>query len=152
LRDAASAILALFAPDEAREGPAGAGATDTAPPRGPAARPKSPLEVRIDRHSGTIQRALTVVARLNPEGKSEGELPEDVRAAIARHERGAREVIDAEVHFWSATVENNPIIRLDPTEAAWVRRLLELADRVGCSPGYEEHLSFLHNWDANARH
>jgi hypothetical protein len=50
------------------------------------------------------------------------------------------EVLDAEVHFWSATIENNPMIRLD------------LAALLGCSPGYAEHLAFLSDWRVNARH
>jgi hypothetical protein len=156
LRDTASAILALFAPRDDQEDAGGAAVA--APPRGPGGeqgpieRPKTPLEIRIERHAATIDRALKVVAQLNPDGESGRELPEDVRGAIARQRRIARDVIDAEVHFWSATIENNPVSRLDEIEESWVRRVLGLADLLGCSPDYEEHLTFLRNWSVNTHH
>ena len=59
---------------------------------------------------------------------------------------------EAEVLFWSATIENNPLIRLDETEGSWVRRVLELAAVLGCSPDYEENLISLRNWSVNASH
>jgi hypothetical protein len=149
LRDAASAILALFAPQDDPEDVAGATA---APELRPIGRAKTPLEIRIERHAATIDRALTVIAQLNPDGLSRGELPEDVRGDIARHQRIARDVLDAEVHYWSATIENNPLIRLDATEDAWVRRVLRLADLLGSSPDSKEHLDSLRTWSVNARH
>jgi hypothetical protein len=153
LREAASAILALLAPSqpspaEAVESPTSAATAQ----RAPTARPKSPLQIRIDRHSSTIDRALKVVAELNPEGKARNDLPDDLRDTIARQERIARGVIDAEIHFWSATIENNPIIRLDELESHWVRRLLDQATVLGCSPDYQEHLAFLRTWNKNAHH
>ena len=156
LRDAASAILALFASHNDQEDAVGAAVA--APTRGPGGelgpieRPKTPLEIRIERHTATIDRAMTAVARLNPDRKSRKELPEDLRGAIARQQRIARDTIDAEVLFWSATIENNPLIRLDETEGSWVRRILELAAVLGCSPDYEENLISLRNWSVNASH
>jgi hypothetical protein len=144
LRDAAFAILAVIVPPDDRE--------DASREHEPRERPKSPLEIRIERHAAAIDRALTVVARLNPERKSRSGLPEDVRGAIARQEQIIRDVIDAEVHYWSAIVESRPLSGLDEVEEYWVRRLMRLAGMVGCSPDHEEHLAFLRNWSVNVHH
>jgi hypothetical protein len=144
LRDAAFAILAVIVPADDRE--------DAGSEHEPTERPRSPLEARIERHAAAIDRALAVVEQLNPQRKPRRELPEDVRGAIARQERIIRGVIDAEVHYWSATIEGNPLTGLDVTEESWVRRLIRLAAIVGCSPDHEEHLAFLRNWAVNVHH
>jgi hypothetical protein len=144
LRDAAFAVLAVIVPPDDRE--------DAGSEHEPTERPRSPLKVRIERHAAAIDRALTIVAQLNPEGTARSELPEDVRGAIARQERIIRGVIDAEVHYWNATIEGNPVTSLDETEESWVRRLVRLAAIVGCSPDHEEHLAFLRNWAVNVHH
>ncbi|SIO33721.1 hypothetical protein SAMN05444166_3893 [Singulisphaera sp. GP187] len=144
LRDAAFAILTAFAPPEDPE-EAGRG-------HGPTGPTKSLLEARIDHHAAVIDRALNVVAQLNPDHKSRRDLPEEARGAIGRQEQIIRDVVNAEVHYWSASIEGNPLIGLDETEGAWVRRLVRLGDRVGCDADHEEHLVFLRNWVANSRH
>jgi hypothetical protein len=154
LRDVARAILELFAPHADRDEE-----VDTAvasPPPGaerpPIRRPKSPLEIRIERHSALIDRALGVADKLNPEGVSPTELPEDVRAALGSQDRVIREILDAEVHFWGASIENNPLTHLDETEESWVRKVIRLVARVGCSPDNEEHLAFLRKWSKSRQH
>jgi hypothetical protein len=150
LRDGALAALAQLAP----HGRA-ATAAAAAPPRvGDAARApvpsKSPLEARIERHMATVERALTLIVQAAPaDGSREGPA-EEQRQAIARQERTIRGIIDAEVLFWGATTENNPTVKLDEVEAAWVRRLLRLAGDHGCSPDRVEYLRFLRTWAANA--
>ena len=154
LRDVARSILELFDPYADMEEEV---ETVVVPPppgaeRPPTRRPRSPLEVRIDRHSALIGQALKVVAKLNPEGGSPGVLPEDVRAALASQNRLIRAILDAEIHFWGANIEDNPLIHLDETEESWVRRIIGLVARVGCSPDNEEPLAFLRRWSRNRNH
>lgn len=84
LRDAASAILTLFAPHQRPEDQVGEAVAP--PPPGKESRPirrtKGPLEIRIERHAAIIDRALDLTARLNPSKVSPWELPQDVRGDI----------------------------------------------------------------------
>lgn len=59
-----------------------------------------------------------------------------------------RGVLEAEVHFWGATIEERPQTQLDETEDAWVVRILQLAEQVGCSPDNRGHLAHLRKWVA----
>jgi hypothetical protein len=143
LRDAASNILALFA----RQGEPAPEAVvpSTTPAKEPEAvgRKKSPLTIRIERHTAAINKALGVTARLNPGKLSRWELSQDVRKDLDWQDQVIRGILDAEVHFWAATVEHDPQIRLDETEEAWLARITQLATIVGCSPGNEHHLALL---------
>jgi hypothetical protein len=152
LRDVARTILELFAPQADRDEEIDVAVATLLPGAGrtPIRTPKSPLEIRIECHSALIDQTLKVTAKLNPEGVSPKELPEDVRAALASQDRVIRGILDAEVHFWGATIENNPLTHLDETEESWVRRGIGLVARVGCSPDNEEHLAFLRKWSKSA--
>src|SRR6185312_1184052 len=80
LRDAASAVLALFAPPDVPEPKVGEAGASPSPgkKREPGRRPKSPLAARIERHAAIIDRALSITARLNPDRLSRWELPQVV--------------------------------------------------------------------------
>jgi hypothetical protein len=150
LRDAAATILALFAkqgePAPAPE--AGAAASSTTPGKEQEAvgRKKNPLTIRIERHTAAINRALGVTTRLNPSKLSRWELSQDVRKDLDWQDQVIRGILDAEVHFWAATLERNPQVPLDETELSWLDRITRLAAIVGCSPGNEQHLALLQKW------
>jgi hypothetical protein len=55
---------------------------------------------------------------LNPARKKRVELPADVRELIVKKERTIRDIVNAELHYWAATIENNPLTRFDATEQA----------------------------------
>jgi hypothetical protein len=151
LRDAASAILTLFARQGEPAPEAGETASSPAPSKEPepAVKKKNPLTVRIERHTAAINKALSVTSRLNPGKLSRWELSQDVRKDLDWQDQVIRGILDAEVHFWSATLERNPEIHLDETEESWLLRISQLASIVGCSPGNEQHLAHLEKWRAD---
>jgi hypothetical protein len=159
LRDAAHAVMGLFDlhhhhphQDQGAEAGTQAEPRPAQPPHKPTPHVKSPLEARIDRHMAVIDRALTLVSELNPDGKRRQDLADEAQREVGRQEHNIRDVIDAEVHFWAATIEHNPATRLDETEVAWVRRIVRLGNIVGCSPDREESLTFLRSWGSNIHH
>jgi hypothetical protein len=151
LRDAASAILLLFAKqgEPAPEAGSVASPSTTSKESEPVGKKKNPLTIRIERHTAAINRALGVTTRLNPGKLSRWELSQDVRKDLDWQDQVIRGILDAEVHFWSATLERNPQFQLDETEESWLERIAQLAAVVGCSPGNEEHLARLQKWKAD---
>jgi hypothetical protein len=148
LRDAASNILALFAKQGEPAPEAGVASSPTTPAKEPevGGRKRNPLTIRIERHTAAINRALGVTTRLNPSKLSRWELSQDVRKDLDWQDQVIRGILDAEVHFWSATLERNPQVPLDETEESWLIRIAQLAAILGCSPGNEEHLARLQKW------
>jgi hypothetical protein len=148
LRDAASTILALFA-KHGEPAPEAASSSTPGKEQEAVGRKKNPLTIRIERHTAAINRALGVTTRLNPSKLSRWELSQDVRKDLDWQDQVIRGILDAEVHFWAATVERNPQIQLDETEESWLARITQLAAIVGCSPGNEHHLTLLQKWQAD---
>jgi hypothetical protein len=159
LRDGARAVLALF-------GASGADETNT-PVAGPApsapavsrdataavnAPAKSLMEVRIERQMRLVDRALEQINALNPEQKKRVDLPQDVRDLIVRKERMIHEIVEAEICYWAATIENSPLSRFDEMERAWIARILRLAHILGVDPKYREQHRFLKDWASHKHH
>jgi hypothetical protein len=149
-RDGATALLDLFA----THAPAAAEPTVPFEPAvsAPAVaksieqQPKSPLELRIERHMATVDQALRQSQNLNPERKKKLELPQEVRNQIRTKERTIHDIVGAELHFWSAAIENDPLSRFDQIEQSWVRRIIRLANIIGVDDENREHLEFLEDW------
>src|SRR3954452_21494585 len=95
------------------------------------ARPRDLLEFRIDRHMRMVRRALDRIRELNPKGTPRDDLPEEVWDSLARRgERTLLDIVDAEVRFWAAIIAQNPMSRLGGVEAAWVGRVVHLANII----------------------
>jgi hypothetical protein len=114
----------------------------------PEAVPKSPLELRIDRHMGAVDRALVQINKLNPDHKRKAELPPEIREQIVLKERTIHDIVSAELHFWAAAIESAPLDRFDPVERSWVARIIRLARVIGVDADHKEHLDFLESWAA----
>jgi hypothetical protein len=143
-RDGARALLSVFGE------PAPATA---APPLSPEAgvpepEPKSPLQLRIERHMGTVDRALEQIRDLNPEHRKKAELPPVFRDVIVEREQTIRNIVAAELHFWSASIQNSPLDKFDELEQAWIARIIRLAKILGVDADHKEHLDFLNDWAA----
>ncbi len=144
-RDSARAVLDIFdthmpersVPDQAEP------AEEFAEPV-----PKSPLEMRIERHMASVDRALMQIRDLNPDHKKKAELPPEVREQILTKERTLRDIVAAELHFWSAAIENAPLDKFDEIEQNWIRRMIRLAGILGVDAEHQEHLDFLEDWAA----
>jgi hypothetical protein len=150
-RDGATALLDLFAThapaaDADRATPADSGASAPAVPKPAGQEPKSPLEIRIERHMSRVDQALRQMRDLNPEHKKKLELAPEVRDQILTKERTIHDIVGAELHFWSAAIENSPLEKFDQTEQAWVRRIIRLAKIIGVDAEHKEHLEFLEDW------
>ncbi|MGA7497913.1 MAG: hypothetical protein WBX00_14405 [Isosphaeraceae bacterium] len=150
-RDGATALLDLFstrapATDADRATPADSGASAPAVPKPAEGVPKSPLEIRIERHMSRVDEALRQIRDLNPERKKKLELAPEVREQIITKERTIHDIVGAELHFWSAAIENSPLNKFDQTEQAWVRRIIRLANIIGVDAEHKEHLEFLEDW------
>ena len=150
-RDGATALLDLFAIHAPAADADQAAPVDKAPsapavlkPAGQ--EPKSPLEIRIERHMSRIDQALRQIRDSNPEHKKKLELAPDVRDQIVTKERTIHDIVGAELHFWAAAIENSPLDKLDQTEQAWVCRIICLAKIIGVDAEHKEHLEFLEDW------
>jgi hypothetical protein len=146
-RDGAHHLLEIFSEHAASLGEdvtaARPESEEEAPPE---PEPKSPLELRIERHMGTVDRALIQINKLNPDHKKKAELPPEITEQIVLKERTIHDIIAAELHFWAAAIENSPLDTFDPVEQAWIRRMIRLADLVGVDAEHKEHLDFLEDW------
>jgi hypothetical protein len=150
-RDGARALLDVFgepapAPSAAQTAP-----TVAAPPVSERAdvtapEPKGPLQVRIERHMGTVDRALLQIKEVNPERKKKAELPPELREVIVKREQTIRDIVSAELHFWSASIQNSPLDKFDEVERAWIARILRLGNILGVDADHREHLDFLRDW------
>jgi hypothetical protein len=150
-RDGATALLELFAihapaADADRAAPAVSVAAAPAVPRPVEQVPKFPLELRIERHMSKVDQALRQIRNLNPERKKKLELAPEVREQIMTKERTIHDIVGAELHFWSAAIENSPLDKFDQTEQAWVRRIIRLAKIIGVDAEHKVHLEFLEDW------
>jgi hypothetical protein len=150
-RDGATALLDLFKTH------APAAGTDQAAPPLPAApaaaipktveaEPKSPLQLRIDRHLSKVDEALRQIASMNPEQEQKGDFPPEMRDQIRTKERTIHDIVGAELHFWAATIEQNPLAKFDQTEQAWILWIILLAKIIGVDAEHKEHLDFLEDW------
>lgn len=108
--------------------------------------PKSPLEVRIERHLGAVDQALIRLNKLNPDHRRMAELPVEIREQIALQERTIHDIVAAELHFWAAAIENASLEKFDPIEQTWIARIIRLAHVIGVDADHEEHLEFLEGW------
>jgi hypothetical protein len=147
-RDGALALFHLLDADRAASG----GSTTA-----PAAQPepavlKSPLDARIERHMGMVDSALKQIRALNPDRENRAQLPPERIEQIRDKEATLREIVSSELHYWSATIEHNPLEKFDPTEQAWIGRVIRLGDLLGVDQSHEDHLRFLHGWASNDHH
>ena len=146
LRDSAAAVLDIFDTHMPEQ------ATSTEPNQAPAEvgepEPKSPLQLRIERHMASVDRALLQIRALNPDHKKKAELPPEIREQILTKERTLRDIVAAELHFWSASIENSPLDKFDDIEQQWIRRMIRLAGILGVDAEHKEHLVFLEDWAA----
>ncbi len=155
-RDGATALLDLFAThapaaDADRAAPADSGASAAAVAKPAEKEPKSPLEIRIERHMSKVDQALRQIRDLNPDRKKKLDLAPEVRDQIITKERTIHDIVGAELHFWSAAIENSPLDKFDQTEQAWVRRIIRLANIIGVDAEHKEHLEFLEDWASQER-
>jgi hypothetical protein len=152
-RDGARALLDVFG--EAAPSPAPSAGksvpTSTALPVSERAEvavsePKGPLQVRIERHMGTVDRALMQIQEVNPERKKKAELPPELREVIVKREQTIRDIVSAELHFWSSSIQNSPLDKFDEIERAWIARIIRLGNILSVDADHEEHLDFLRDW------
>jgi hypothetical protein len=158
-RDGARAVLAFFDsghPDETNTAvavPPPPAASTVGPAPAAVREPvKSPMQRRIERHMGLVDQALKQIHSLNPEHKQRIELPQEARELIATKRRTIRDIVNAELHFWAATIENNPLSKFDDTEQVWIARIIRLANTLGVEPDRQEHLAFLKDWASHKHH
>ena len=159
LRDGARAVLALFDSHGAE-----AASTAVAVPAPPASSTggrvqasvsepvKTPMELRIERHMRLADQALEQIKTLNPEHKKRVELPQEARELMAHKERTIHDIVNAELYYWAAAIENSPLSRFDDMERAWIDRILRLANIMGVDPDYREHLEFLEDWASHVHY
>jgi hypothetical protein len=150
-RDGASALMELFAAhvpvaETAQAPPTESGASAPAVSSAAEHQQKSLLELRIERHMYKVEQSLRQIQSLNPERKKRLDLPPQVRGQILTKEWTIHDIVGAELHFWSAAIENSPLGKFDQTEQAWVRWIIRLANNIGVDAEHQEHLDFLKDW------
>jgi len=101
---------------------------------------------------GLVDQALKQIHSLNPERRKRIELPQEARELIAMKERTIRDIANAELHYWAATIQYSPLSRFDETEQAWIARILRLVNTLGVDPDNQEHLVFLKDWASHLHH
>jgi hypothetical protein len=152
-RDGARALLDAFG----EEAPAAAASAAKSPTSStalpsvekafvPVPEPKGPLQVRIERHMGLVDRALVQIREVNPEGKKKAELAPELREVIIKREQTIRDIVSAELYFWSASIQNSPLDKFDETERAWIARIIRLGKILGVDADHQEDLDFLRDW------
>ena len=153
-RDAATAVRDLFATHAPTAGDQSGPSMPVAPavPESAEAEPRSPLELRIESHMAKVDQALRQAASLNPEHKKKGELPPEILDQIRVKERTIHDIVGAELHFWAATIEQNPLAKFDSTEQTWILWIILLANIIGVDAEHKEHLTFLEDWAAAQEH
>ena len=143
-RDGAHAVLDIFDTHQPERASSGETVQPGAEPVEP--EPKTPLQLRIERHMASVDRALVQIRDLNPDHKKKVELPPEIRQQILTKERTLRDIVGAELHFWSAAIENAPLDKFDEIEQKWIRRMIRLAGILGVDAEHKEHLDFLQDW------
>jgi hypothetical protein len=153
-RDGARAVLDIFEkqaldqPPDAGDQAAAISPAAVAAPRAapPAPEEKTPLQLRIERHMASVDRALMQIRDLNPERKKKAELPPELREKILTKERTIHDIVGAELHFWAAAIQNAPLDKFDEIERSWISRMIRLANIMGVDDEHKEYLTFLHGW------
>ncbi len=102
--------------------------------------------MRIERHMGLVDRALVQIREVNPEGKKKAELASELREVIIKREQTIRDIVSAELYFWSASIQNSPLDKFDETERAWIARIIRLGKILGVDADHQEDLDFLRDW------
>ncbi|MDR3617756.1 MAG: hypothetical protein P4L85_00255 [Paludisphaera borealis] len=151
-RDGALGLLHVLDGDRVASGDENAVAVaqpQAAPTPAPAL---SPLDARIERHMGMVDQVLEQIRALNPDHENRAKLPPERSEQIRKKESTLRDIVSSELHYWSATIEHNPLEKFDSTEQAWIRRIIRLSDLLGVDQSHEEHLRFLHDWASNEHH
>lgn len=143
-RDGAHAVLDIFDSHQPEHALSGETVQPWAEPV--ETEPKTPLQLRIERHMASVDRALVQIRDLNPDHKKKVELPPEIRQQILTKERTLRDIVGAELHFWSAAIENAPLDKFDEIEQKWIRRMIRLAGILGVDAEHKEHLDFLQDW------
>jgi hypothetical protein len=155
-RDGARAVLDLFESQGPATGKAEVKTKQSplapAPSAAPEPQLKFPLQLRIERHMASVDRALEQIRDLNPEHRKKVDLPPDVRDKILARERTIRDIVGAELHFWAATIENSPLDKFDEVEQKWINRIIRLANIIGVDADHKEHLDFLVDWASHEHH
>jgi hypothetical protein len=83
------------------------------------------------------------IREVNPGGKKKAELSPELREVIVKREQTIRDIVSAELHFWSASIQNSPLDKFDDTERAWIARIVRLGKILGVDADYHEYLDFL---------
>jgi hypothetical protein len=155
-RDVARAVLDLFETHAPATGEAKVKTQQPplapAPSAAPEPQLKFPLQLRIERHMASVDRALEQIRDLNPEHRKKVHLPPEVRAKIVARERTIHDIVGAELHFWAATIENSPLDKFDEVEQKWINRIIRLANIIGVDKDHKEHLDFLVDWASQEHH
>ena len=150
LRDGAHAVLDLFESHAPAKGRTDLKTQEPLLAPTPAIAPKPelkfPLQMRIERHMASVDRALEQIRDLNPEHRKKVDLPPEVRDKILAKERTIHDIVAAELHFWAATIENSPLDKFDEVEQKWIRRIIRLATIIGVDADHKENLDFLMDW------
>jgi hypothetical protein len=107
---------------------------------------RSSAPKRIERHMGLVDRALVQIREVNPEGKKKAELAPEPREAMIKREQTIRDIVSAELYFWSASIQNSPLDKFDETERAWIARIVRLGKILGVDADHQEDLDFLRDW------
>jgi hypothetical protein len=148
-RDGARAVLDVFDTHEPEQP-----SEESHPIRGtPSAEPetKTPLQLRIERHMASVDQALIWIRDVNPEHKKKADLPPEIRRQILTKVRTLRDIVNAELHFWAASIENAQLSKFDEIEQKWIHRMIRSAGILGVDAEHKEHLDFLKNWASYER-
>ena len=143
-REGANAVLDIL--DTCQPSPDLPGETQPARVASLEPESKSPLPIRIERHMASVDRALEKIRDLSPDRKKKAELPAEFLDQVLTKERTLRDIVGAELHFWSAAIENPPLDKFDDIEQNWIRRIIRLAGILGVDAEHKEHLDFLQDW------
>ena len=112
---------------------------------------ESPLEVRIERHMNLVELALRQLRDLKPEASPGADPSSQVQEQIETRQKTIHDIVGAELHYWSAAVENAPRESFDTVELDWIARILHLAELIGVDEEHQEHLRRLRDWAGRGR-
>ena len=121
-RDGATALLDLFAThapaaDADRAAPADSGASAAAVAKPAEKEPKSPLEIRIERHMSKVDQALRQIRDLNPERKKKLDLAPEVRDQILTKERTIHDIVGSRAALLVRGHREQPARQVRPDRA-----------------------------------
>ena len=113
---------------------------------------KTSIQLRIERHLTLVDRALIQINSLNPLHRKWFCLPAEARELIAQQERTIHEIVNAEIHFWAASIQNIPLGKFHDTERSWIARMIRLVSIVGIDSSHQDSLAFLKEWISHEYH